>query len=117
LPPPALARFFDHCAWDTPKHGTWDSNRSACWRYFAGMIIGYLFGVTTVVNHHRVSVLLVLDAQCTYAALSAGEYAVTVNRLYGHRRLACFMHDPVPSSTYASSCQGGNASESTTPVV
>jgi hypothetical protein len=43
--------------------GIWDSNRSACRRYFAGMIIGYLFGVTTVINHLRMSVLLVLDAQ------------------------------------------------------
>ena len=63
---------------DPPKRGYLDSNRSACRRYFTGMIIGYPFGVTTVINHLCMSVLPVLDAQCTYAALSGGEYAVTV---------------------------------------
>jgi hypothetical protein len=63
---------------DAPKRGYLDSNRSACRRYFTGMIIGYPFGVTTVINHLCMSGLLVLDAQCTYAALSGGEYALTV---------------------------------------
>ena len=36
---------------DAPKRVCLDSNRSACRRYFTGMIIGYPFGVTTVINH------------------------------------------------------------------
>jgi len=43
--------------------GCLDSNRSACRRYFTGMIIGYPFGVITVITHLCTSVLLALDAQ------------------------------------------------------
>jgi hypothetical protein len=87
--------------------GTLDSNRSACRRYFTGMIIGYPFGVITVITHLCMSVLLVLDAQCTYAALSGGEYAVTVKPGFmGIDGLPISCMTPVPSSTYASSCPG-----------
>jgi hypothetical protein len=48
---------------DAPKRGCLDSNRSACRRYFTGMIIGYPFGVITVITHLCTSVLLALDAQ------------------------------------------------------
>jgi hypothetical protein len=82
-------------------------NRNACRHYFTGMIIGYPFGVTTVINHLCMSVLLVLDAQCTYAALSDGEYAVTVKPGFmGIDGLPISCMTPVPSSTYASSCPG-----------
>ena len=92
---------------DAPKRGYLDSNRSARRRYFTGMIIGYPFGVITVINHLCMSVLLVLDAQCTYAALSGGEYAVTVKPgLMGIDGLPNSCMTPVPSSTYASSCPG-----------
>ena len=93
--------------WDAPKRGYLDSKRSACRRYFTGMIIGYPFGVTTVINHLCMSVLLVLDAQCTYAALAGGEYAVTVKPGFmGIDGLPISCMTPVPSSTYASSCPG-----------
>jgi hypothetical protein len=92
---------------DAPKRGYLDSDRTACRRYFTGMIIGYPFGVTTVINHLCMSVLLVLDAQCTYAALSGGEYAVTVKPGFmGIDGLPISCMTPVPSSTYASSCPG-----------
>jgi hypothetical protein len=42
------------------------------------MIIGYPFGISTVMNYLCMSVLLVMDAQCTYAGLSGGEHALTV---------------------------------------
>src|SRR5882757_1848345 len=38
LPPPALACFFIARDRDAPKRGYLDSNRSACRRYFTGMI-------------------------------------------------------------------------------
>jgi hypothetical protein len=92
---------------DASKRVCLDSNRSACQRYFTGMIIGYPFGVTTVINHLCMSVLLVLDAQCTYAALSGGEYAVTVKPGFmGIDCLPISCMTPVPSSTYASSGPG-----------
>ena len=92
---------------DAPKRVCLDSNRSAYRRYFTGMIIGYPFGVTTVINHLCMSVLLVLDAQCTYAALSGGEYALTVKPGFmGIDGLPNSCMTPVPSSTYASSCPG-----------
>ena len=86
------ARFSNHCA--RSGRGYPGSNRSACRRYFTGMIIGYPFGVITVITHLCMSVLLVLDAQCTYAALSGGEYAVTVKPDFMGRRLTYLMHDP-----------------------
>src|ERR1700680_4616364 len=101
------ARFSEHCARSGRPHGYLDSNRSACRRYFTGMIIGYPFGVTTVINHLCMSILLVLDAQCTYAALSGGEYAVTVKPGFmGIDGLPISCMTPVPSNTDASSCPG-----------
>jgi hypothetical protein len=92
---------------DAPKHGYLNSNLSACLRYFTGMIIEYRFGITTVINHLCMSVLLVLDAQCTYAGLSGGEYALTVKPGFmGIDGLPNSCMTPVPASTYASSCPG-----------
>jgi hypothetical protein len=92
---------------DAPKRGYLDSNRNACQPYFTGMIIGYPFGVITVITHRCMSVLLVLDAQCTYAGLSGGEYALTVKpRFMGIDGLPNSCMTPVPSSTYARSCPG-----------
>src|SRR6202163_3727499 len=77
------------------------------WGDFTGIIIGYPFGVTTVINPLCMSVLLVLVAQCTYAGLSAGEYALTVKPGFmGIDGLPNSYMTPVPSSTYASSCPG-----------
>jgi len=99
------ARFSNHCA--RSGRGYPGSNRSACRRYFTGMIIGYPFGVTTVINHLCMLVLLVLVAQCTYAGLSAGEYALTVTPGFmGIDGLPNSRIPPVRSSTYASSCSG-----------
>jgi hypothetical protein len=68
---------------------------------------GVLGFETTVINHLCMSVLLVLVAQCTYAGLSAGEYALTVKPGFmGIDGLPNSYMTPVPSSTYASSCPG-----------
>src|ERR1700730_8600467 len=108
LPPPALARFSDHCArWGRAQTRVLGFDRSACRRYFTGMIIGYPFGVTTVINHLCMSVLLVLVAQCTYAGLSAGEYALIVKPGFmGIDGLPYSCMTAVPCSTYASACPG-----------
>ena len=95
------------CDQDAPKRGYVDLNRNACRRYFTGMIIGYPLGVTTVTNRLCMLVLLVLVAQCTYAGLSAGEYALTVTPGFmGIDGLPNSRIPPVRSSKYASSCSG-----------